>query len=171
MPAESKYVDSCCVILMIDKDDTHRDDYGCGRKKYEALFPKNTRFSVPEVAMGETVMKIMDKRPGSFQMAMQEYERLVGLGFLNVSYIRDPSFTFSLSKEISKERADSRDRISAADALILACAAADKDCSVFYTSDSKLLTDSFVSKAVDEWRSSSDYDEMRIMDIADALKL
>jgi hypothetical protein len=54
--------------------------------------------------------------------------------------------------------------------LILASAAADKDCSVFYTSDSKLLTDSSVSKAVDEWRSSSDYGEMKVMDIADALK-
>ena len=146
MPPGLKYVDSCCVILMIDRDDTHRNDYGCGRKRFEALFPKNTRFSVPEVAMGETVMKIMEKRPASFQAAMQEYERLAGSGFLSVSYIRDPSFTFGLSKEISKERADPRDRISAADALILACAAADKDCSVFYTSDSKLLTDSFVSK-------------------------
>ena len=170
MPSGSRYVDSCCVILIIDKDDTHRKDYGCGRKGGEALFPKNMQFSVPEVAMGETVMKIMDKRPGSFQAAMQEYERLVGSGFLRASYIRDSAFTFDLAKEISREKADSRDRISAADALILACAAADEDCSVFYTSDSKLLTDSSVSKAVDDWRSSSDYGEMRIMDMADVLK-
>ena len=61
MPAESKYVDSCCVILMIDRDDTHRDGYGC--------------------------------------------------------CIRNPSFTFSLSKGISKESADFRDRTSDADAL------------------------------------------------------
>jgi hypothetical protein len=93
MPSGLRYVDSCCVILIIDKDDTHRKDYGCGRKNGEVLFPKNTRFSVPEVAMGETVMKIMDKRPGSFQAAMQEYERLVGTGFLRVSYIRDSAFT------------------------------------------------------------------------------
>ncbi len=170
MPSGLRYVDSCCVILIIDKDDTHRKDYGCGKKKGEALFPKNTWFSVPEVAMGETVMKIMDKRPGSFQAAMQEYGRLVESGFLRVSYIRDSTFTFDLAKEISREKADYRDRISVADALILACAAADKDCSVFYTSDSKLLTDSSVSKAVDDWRSSSDYGEMRIMDIADVLK-
>ena len=121
--------------------------------------------------MGEAVMKIMDKRPSSFQAAMQEYERLVRSGFLSVSYIRDPSFTFSLSKGISKEREDPRDRISAADALILACAAADKDCSTFYTSDSKLLTDSFVSEAVDDMRCGSGYEEMRIMDIADMLRL
>ena len=170
MPSELKYIDTCCVILIIDKDDSHRKDYSCGSRKGETLFPKNTRFCIPEVALGEAVMKIMDKRSGSFQAAMQEYQRLVEKGFLTVDYIKDPAFVFDLSKKIAREKEDSRDRISPSDALILACAAAEKNCRKFYTSDSKLLTDLSVSKAVDDWRSNNGYEKMEISEIADILK-
>ncbi len=46
MPSGLRYVDSCCVILIIDKDDTHRKDYGCGRKNGEVLFPNFCWFCV-----------------------------------------------------------------------------------------------------------------------------
>ena len=170
MSSELRYIDTCCVILIIDKDDNHRKVYGCGRKKGEDLFPRNTRFCIPEVVLGEAVMKIMDKRSESFLAAMQEYHRLVGKGFLTVDYIKDPSFVFDLSKKIAREKEDSRDRISPSDALILACAAAEKNCRIFYTSDSKLLTDLSESKAVDDWRLNNGYEKMEISDMDDILK-
>lgn len=56
------------------------------------------------------------------------------------------------------------------DALIVSSAAVDDSCSRFYTTDSRLISNSEVSDIIGEWRDNMGYRPMTIMDVSDIFR-
>lgn len=111
-------------------------------------------------ALGEVFCKIRDKCKDNSNEVLLTLNKLMDDGYFRTRYISNPYDTFELSKRLSNRRRDSRDLISAMDALILATAIVDPDCTEFYTSDTKLVSDSNVSEIVADYRENNDYDRM-----------
>ena len=75
-------------MLLLDKDDMLRTHFDLKRKPADALVRKGHTFAIPMPAVGESIVKIKEKKPDSFMDIMQEFNRLLDKGFLTISYIR-----------------------------------------------------------------------------------
>ncbi len=122
-------------------------------------------------AMGELLCKIREKRPGDYRDSVDELFKLIDSGFIDVRYISNADDVFGMAKAIVSKRCDPRDRISPMDALIIATAAANQDCEVFYSADSKLIADVDTHNIVNDCRKGLGFDSMRVNDISDILKV
>lgn len=172
MPSSLSYIDTCCVMMFVNKTDSLRSTYSIGNKKAEGCVKSGQReFCIPMPALGEAICKIRDKCGSERTMeALEEMNRLMDEGFLRVRYINDPSATFGLARSIAREVDDDRDAISPMDALILAAAATEQDCSIFYSTDVKLVSDCNVSQIVNDWREGQGLGEIKLLGISSVLR-
>ena len=151
-------------MLFIDERDVLRRDANMKRGKIDQILGKNKRFCIPMAALGEAVHMVRKKHPGKdkYGPILEELNRLLDSGYLEVRFISDPEATFSLAREISTMYQDPRDRISPMDALIVASAATDQDCVSFYTADSQLISNSNLTGLIYQSRSDAGYNQMKI---------
>lgn len=157
------YADTCLLMMFVRKNDALRKIFDVGRGSADSIFKKKS-FCVPIVSLGEAFHQIRQKDPNCYDDPIKEMNRLLDKGFLKTRFISNPRSTFSLAREIADFTSDDRDQISAMDALIISSAATDQTCSLFYTTDSKLTSNSNVTDIIDDWRSDHDYDKMSIVD-------
>lgn len=170
MPSCLKYIDTCCMMMFINRNDKLRSIYSINDKKAESCTKTNYReFCIPMPAFGESIYKIREKSPRDYNDSFVEMNRLLDKEFLKITYLNS-SEAFSLAKTISSAYDDDRDVISPMDALILASATTDDECDVFYTSDSKLISNSYVSETVEEWRSDHNMRSIKIKELSSILK-
>ena len=166
MSPELSYIDTCCLMMFVNKTDRLRNELGIGQKSADKCVKRGVgNFCVPMPAFGEAICKIHDKAKDRTADVMNEMIHLMDTGFITVRYLNNPSDVYGLAKTLSKDVDDKRDAISPMDALIVAAAAVEQDCRVFYTADVKLQTEFAVSDAVSEWREHHDFDPMVIKPI------
>ena len=166
-----KFIDTCGVMLFINPRDMLRRDYDLGTKPAESCVGKNERqFCVPMPALGEAVYKVHEKNGDDADDILKELNRLMKKEFLRIRFINNPSKTFQIARQLSSEMDDDRDSISPMDALILATAITEQDCVAFYTTDTKLISDTRVRDIISESRNDLGFPEMRVCDIDDVLR-
>lgn len=95
------YLDSCGVMMFADRDDVLRGGCGIGKGRIDSILRRGT-FRTPMVALGESFHMIRQKNPGSYHEPLNELNRLLDTGFLDVRFIQDPAATFSLARVISE---------------------------------------------------------------------
>ena len=109
------------------------------------------------------------EKPQRLKEPLDDLNRLLDKGRIKAEYIKSQE-VFAIAKEISSEKEDVRDQISPMDALIVSSAAVDDSCSRFYTTDSRLISNSEVSDIIGEWRDNMGYRPMTIMDVSDIFR-
>lgn len=138
-------------MTFIDRNDGYRKKTGMGTKAAESMLRRSHPvFGVPMPAFGEAICKTMEKGRESDEM-FGEMGRLMESGFIVPMYIKNAEDTYGLAKRICSSEDDDRAAISPMDGLILATAAANPDCTLFYTSDSKLLMNPGLNAMLDEY--------------------
>lgn len=162
------YIDACIMVMLARKDDSLRKVFGIGKKDADYILRKQ-RFSIPMAALGEAVHQIRQKSRNDYKEPLDDLNRLLDKGRIKAEYIKSRE-VFAIAKEISSEKEDVRDQISPMDALILSSAAVDDSCSRFYTTDSRLISNSEVSDIIREWRDNMGYRPMTIMDVSDIFR-
>lgn len=154
-------------MMFIDKNDGLRDKLEIGQKDANAAIRRShPDFGVSMPAFGEAICKIIERNTDSGPV-FAEMTRLIDISFMTPKYISKPSATYGLARTICSDKADGRDSISPMDGLILATAAVDTDCRVFYTRDSRLQVHSDAWDAIDEYRADHDADPLAIRPIDD----
>lgn len=167
MSPELSYIDTCCLMMFVNRGDSLRRDFNLGSKSAENCVKKNiTSLCVPMPAFGEAICKIRDKSKGNAEDAMLEMNRLMDTGFLAVRYLSNPYEIYGLARELSRSVNDQRDAVSPMDALILASATVDQDCRLFYTTDVKLYAGCKVLDTVSEWCESMGFDKMNVKQLS-----
>lgn len=155
--------------MFIDRNDDLRDTLDIGQKDANAAVKRShPEFGVSMPAFGEAICKILERSTDS-KPVFEEMTRLMDISFMTPKYISEPSVTYGLAKTICSEKTDGRDSISPMDGLILATAAVDTDCRIFYTCDSKLQVHSDAWDAIDEYRTDRDADPLVIRPIDDII--
>ena len=147
-------------MMLVNENDELRRDFGIRSRDAKRILKCRQQLCIPMPALGEVFCKIRDKCKDNSNEVLLTLNKLMDDGYFRTRYISNPYDTFELSKRLSNRRRDSRDLISAMDALILATAIVDPDCTEFYTSDTKLVSDSNVSEIVADYRENNDYDRM-----------
>ena len=169
--AELRYIDTCCLMMFINDRDIFRNYYGMGKKRAENCMSKALRpFTIPIPALGEAVYKIRDKSGEKWMDSLKELNRLIDLGFLNITYLQNSTELYKVAKELCRPVNDDRDRISPTDALIVAAATVDPDCSTLYTTDSVIITDTHLTEYITAWREDIDFPPLAITDLSSILK-
>ncbi len=128
---------------------------------------------IPMFALSEAIHTIKEKRKEDGLEVVRELYRLIDKGELKVRYFtRDTALgAFDLAKELISIDGDERDYVSPMDALILATAASDPECSVLYTTDKTLLINAEIYNTIRTWRNDRGYESFRISDISEIIKL
>lgn len=166
-----KFIDTCGVLLFINKDDMLRRHYNLGNKQAESCVAKSEKqFCIPMPALGEAVYKVHEKCRNDADDVLGELNRLIQKDFLTVRFINNPSKTFQIARQLSSEMNDDRDSISPMDALILATAITEQDCVALYTTDTKLILDTRVKDIISDSRDDLGFQPMRVCDIYDILR-
>ena len=166
-----KFIDTCGVMLFINQKDMLRRDYNLGTKPAERCVGSNEKqFCVPMPALGEAVYKVHEKFGDDADDILKELNRLMKKDFLRIRFINNPSKTFQIARQLSSEMDDDRDSISPMDALILATAITEQDCIAFYTTDTKLISDTRVHDIISESRDDLGFQGMRICGIDEVLR-
>ena len=158
--------------MFINDRDPIRNDYGMKKKKAENCVNRSAYpFTIPIPALGEAVCKLHEKTGDRWNDVMCELDRLIGIGFLNTSYLQDPAELYAVARELCEQTDDQRDMISPTDALIVAAATVDPNCCALYTTDSSILSVLSTSEKVSDWREEHHYRPLRIHDPSSILKI
>ena len=166
-----KFIDTCGIMLFINKKDVLRLHYNLGNKSAESCVAKREKqFYVPMPALGEAVYKIHEKCRDDADDVLMELNRLIRKDFLVVRFINNSSKTFQIAKQLSSEMNDDRDTISPMDAFILATAITEQDCTAFYTTDMKLILDTRVKDIISESRDDLGFQHMNVYGIDNILR-
>lgn len=161
------YVDTCYVMMFINKKDVLRAEYGIERKPIDKLITDSV-FRVPLSAIGETFHKIGDKvKDREHRMDIyRELQRLFDIGFLEVAHIDSGAEVFSRAATIMcKNNGDDRDSISPMDALILAVSVSDRESKFFCTTNQKLMFNYELKEYIKDERNAMGFDEIVIKDL------
>lgn len=159
-----KFIDTCGVLLFINRKDMLRPHYNSGNKPAESCVAKaEKQFCIPMPALGEVVYKVYDKCGADADEVLRELNNLIRKDFLKIRFINNPSKTFQIARQLSSEMSDDRDSISPMDALILAAAITEQDCIKFYTTDRKLILDTRVMDVISESRNELGFQPMRVL--------
>ena len=157
--------------MFADHKDSLRNDYGIRNNEIESSLIKNhPNLSIPMPAIGEVFCKIMDKCKTRTDEVLLEMNRLFDKGLISPAYIHDSENLFPLANTIAKKTKDDRDQISTMDALIIAAATMDCNCSVLYTTDSQLIYDAGVANKIDDWRNDRGFGSLKIRGVSEILK-
>lgn len=168
MSAEVSYLDTCAVMLFVNKDDELRNNYGIGKKAASVAVCRNHhQLCVAMPALGEVFHMIRQKCGSNYMGPLKELNALLDSRFLETRYITNPGSVYSLAGRLVRETRDSRDSISAMDALVVATAATDPECTRLYTSDVALVSVSSVSDEVEGWREDQGYKKLAIRELSD----
>ena len=158
-------------MMFADSKDSLRKDYNLRGSKIDAMLKRHDQLALPMPAFGETICKIRDKTGSNFQTVVSEIDRLIETNVVKTVYLQKASETYAIAKDLSVSMDDDRDQISPMDALIVASATTDPCCNIFYTTDSRLISDARVSEIIDEWREDRDgYERLSIRGISSILK-
>ena len=157
--------------MFADHKDSLRNDYGIRNNEIERSLIKNhPNLYIPMPAIGEVFCKIRDKCKGRTDEVLLEMNRLFSMGLISPAYIHDSENLFSLANTIAKKTKDDRDQISTMDALIIAAATMDHNCSVLYTTDSQLIFDAGIGNEIDDWRDNKRFNPLAIRGVSEILK-
>ena len=158
-------------MMFINEHDVFRKYYGLGKKKAENCVIRNIScLSIPIPALGEALHKIREKTGDKWEVSLKEMNRLMSMGFLNITYRRDYYDIFGLAKELCMPDEDGRNVISGMDALIAATAAVDSDCTTLYTTDSKLISDMRLNDVLKNWREEHGVSPLKITDLSSIIR-
>ena len=159
------YIDTCVLMMFIDTKDPLRPE-GTRWKKIENVLKKNVKqIAVPMPAFGEAFCKIRDKAEDRIHDVREELDRLINANYIKIRYLRNGIDLFSIASRLSKKNNDDRNNVSPMDALILASALTEPECTTFVTTDTTLLMNSDILELVEEWRSNNDMHELKIVDV------
>ncbi len=159
------------MMMFADSKDSLRKDYNLSGRRIDTMLKRHDQLALPMPAFGETICKIRDKTGSNFQTVVSEIDRLIETNVVKTVYMQNASETYAIAKDLSVSMDDDRDQISPMDALIVASATTDLRCNIFYTTDSRLISDARVSEIVDEWRESREgYCRLSIRGISSILK-
>lgn len=148
-----------------------RPHYNLGNKPAESCVAKTEKqFYIPMPALGEVVYKVHEKCGTDADEVLKELNNLMRKDFLKVRFINNPSNTFQIARQLSSEMSDDRDSISPMDALILATAITEQDCTRFYTTDRKLILDTRVGEVISSSRDELGFQPMYVCDMGDILR-
>lgn len=85
IPSGMKFIDTCAVLLFINRRDMLRPHYNLGNKPAESCIAKNEKqFCIPMPALGEVVYKVHEKCGNDADDILKELNRLIRKDFLNV---------------------------------------------------------------------------------------
>lgn len=163
------YVDTCVVMMSVNKDDELRKKIGVGRGDIDSIL-RNGSFCIPMVALGESLHMIRQKNPRDYEESLSELNRLLDKEFFETRFLKNPESTFTIARDLCSFSKDERDSISPMDAIIIASATTDGNCTSLYTSDTRLLSNGVVSEEVDDWRQSHGYGDMSIRNVTELFK-
>ena len=159
------------MLMFADYKDSLRNDYGIRNNEIEKSLIKNRpNLSMPMPAIGEVFCKIRDKCKGRTDEVLLEMNRLFNSGLISPAYIHDSNDLFPLANVIARKTKDDRDQISTMDALIIAAATMDRNCSVLYTTDSQLIYDAGIANEINDWRDNKKYNPLTIRGVSEILK-
>lgn len=159
------------MMIFADRKDSLRKEYQIRAVAIDKLLNNiHPELKIPMPALGETYCMIRGKCKEREKEVFDEMSRLFDKGIVSTAYIGDAESTFYLAKTFSEEVRDDRDYISPMDALILATAVADEKCQVFYTTDSRLMTNSALAEKIHEWREEHNYPQLKIKEAIDLIK-
>lgn len=165
------YIDTCCLMMFINRKDELRKDYGLkGRDAETCTNNSHRHFTIPIPALGEAVFKIREKNSDNWKESLDELDRLINIGFLDVVYLDKSTELYRVTRKLCRDVDDVRDMISPMDALIVAAATVNPDCGALYTSDRRILVDVYLNESVQEWRKEHGYPALRIAEISSILK-
>lgn len=156
--------------MFIDRKDILRRDYNVRDNEIEKSLKKHDQLGLPMPAFGEVICKVRDKCGDNVHVVLKEMNRLMDDGIIVPCYLKNASATFNIAKELANIVEDDRDQISPMDALIAASATTDPCCTILYTTDIQLITDSRVSDIINDWRDERDYKPLAIRDISNILR-
>ena len=152
-------------MMFIDTKDPLRPE-GTRWKKIENVLKKNVKqIAVPMPAFGEAFCKIRDKAEGRIHDVREELDRLINANYIKIRYLRNGTDLFNIAAKLSKKNNDDRNNVSPMDALILASALTEPECTTFVTTDTTLLMNSDILELVEEWRSNNNMHELKIVDV------
>lgn len=159
------YIDTCVLMMFIDTKDPLRPE-GTKWKKIENVLKKNVKqIAVPMPAFGEAFCKIRDKAEDRIHDVREELDRLINANYIKIRYLRNGTDLFNIAAKLSKKNNDDRNNVSPMDALILASALTEPECTTFVTTDTTLLMNSDILELVEEWRSNNNMHELKIVDV------
>ncbi len=165
------YIDTCVLMLFIDTKDPLRPE-GTRWKKIEKVLKKNVKqIAVPMPAFGEAFCKIRDKAGERISEVREEMDRLIKDHYIEIRYLKEGSDLFGIAASLSKKDNDDRNNVSPMDALILASALVDKECTTFITTDTTLLMNSEILEIANNWRNENNLPDIKIADLNTILKL
>ncbi|MBO4552225.1 MAG: hypothetical protein J5673_03395 [Candidatus Methanomethylophilaceae archaeon] len=165
-----RYLDTCVMQMFADHRDPLRKYYNIRSNEIESSLIRNHgTLCISMPSLGESFCKIKDKCKGYELEIMEEINRLLDKTIC-VRYIRDAQETFGLAKRLSEDVDDDRNRVSPMDALIIATATVDPDCTTLYTTDSLLLSDARISEIINDWRENRGYRPMIIGEVYEIIK-
>ena len=116
-------------------------------------------------AFGEAFCKIRDKAEDRIHDVREELDRLINANYIKIRYLRNGTDLFNIAAKLSKKNNDDRNNVSPMDALILASALTEPECTTFVTTDTTLLMNSDILELVEEWRSNNNMHELKIVDV------
>lgn len=158
------YLDTCCVLMFIDRGDRLRKSFEIGSVNIERRLKSNMGdFCIPMPAFGEALCKVLEHKDDP-EGTFSELKRLVDAHVLHIRYLDSPA-AFGLAYNLCREQHFRRDTVSIMDGLILASAVSDMECTRFYTTDTTLLTSAHAAAVIDDYRSAQDWPELKIREV------
>ena len=86
-----KFIDTCGVLLFINKKDALRPHYNLGNKPAEKCVAKNEKqFCIPMPALGEVVYKVYEKCGTDADNVLKELNNLIRKNFLKGNWSGPP---------------------------------------------------------------------------------
>ena len=156
--------------MFVDRKDSLRRDYNIRDNGIEVSLKKQRpQLALPMPAFGEVLCKVRDKCKDDFETVLDEMNRLIDNGTVIPCYLKNAVDTFRIAKDLSAVMDDDRDQISPMDALIVASAVTNPNCTILYTTDSQLLSISLPDSAVD-WRADNGCKSLAVRSILDIIK-
>ena len=83
------YVDTCVVMMSVNKDDELRKKIGVGRGDIDSILG-NGSFCIPMVALGESLHMIRQKNPRDYEESLSESNRLLDKEFFETRFLKNP---------------------------------------------------------------------------------
>lgn len=123
-------------------------------------------------ALGEATYKVREKCRSRAPEVISEMYRLIDTGVLEIRHLdrEIAQKAYGLAKQLVDIEGDERDYVSPMDALIVATAVSDPDCSKFYTTDKTLLVSAKISEIINGWCEDNGLPTICISDISDVIK-
>jgi hypothetical protein len=150
-------------VAFIDKRDSLRRDVG-NPAVNRALTKPRERFRIPIPAIGEAFHIINTKATENLDRkkdAFRELEYNVRNNVFEITGLGKNSDAFIYARELVEYCSDNYEQITPMDALIVAVAITDVDCSKVYTKDNMLLMNTKIHEHVDEKRESLDFPKIK----------